>query len=213
MKPLFLDDLHVFARTSAKMTKALAVIAAHLHQTYALQPWTRHADVSKESCILASLTVRDFLHKVGFKDAEVRPVSCYMQAQENRELLHSLCIGHPSDTPKEGRWIGHMVVVVPSEDILIDTTLYPTKRPQWNHLPGMICANYDTNARDTFHGKKPIGGLSYGGGTEDEYTFDLMWLDAPANQDWRGGGDAKEKWRRRDVVKAMVNAFGKWRDK
>jgi len=71
---MMLGDLVVVEPGSAKFTKALAAIASALHPAFdALLPVPGK---SKESCVLCSVTVRDFLWRVGFKDARV--TTCYL---------------------------------------------------------------------------------------------------------------------------------------
>jgi hypothetical protein len=80
--------------------------------------------VSKRSCILVSLAIREFLEAIGIA-AEVRPVATLIRAYEGERQLHSLGIGQPLDPspapPK--KWTGHMVTI--AEGWLIDATLYP----------------------------------------------------------------------------------------
>ena len=194
-----------------KLWKALAVIADTLHPAFAAQPWIAHADKSKESCVLCTLAVRDFLHKIGFADAEARSVVVVMKAWQGEKELHSLGIGVPG-TPRvdDGRWVGHLVVWLPSSKTLIDTTLYPTIRPQWKDMPPMIAVRCDEQDHCRYRGLRHVASLSM---TDDEhvgYEYGITWLDHP-RKSWRKGGDA-EPWRRAVVVAAMVEKFGEWHD-
>lgn len=207
-----LKDMKIAAQPSAKMLKALGVIADSMHTCFGLMPWIAHMDKSKESCILSSLAVRDFLFKIGFTDAEVAPCVVFVRRDKGDEVVHTLGIGHPEDrTDDPGRWRGHMVVKVPSQDILIDTTLYQAKRPQhWPDFPGMI-------ASELVHSEGQMFGLdvmSYhviGNDALGDDMTAIIWLDDPKNKRWKAGPDAI-KHRRDDVVALLVKRFGVWND-
>jgi hypothetical protein len=192
-----------------KLVKALAVIADKLHPTFARQPWIEHAAKSKESCVLSSLAVRDFLVGIGFIAAQVRPVATVMRAMRGDEQLHSLGVGIPGaldHTPRH--WNGHMVVQV--EGYLIDSTLYRMARPQWPGLAGMMTLPLEAPSDPSYraYGLRPISGL--GLVYEPDTFFELMYLDNGANTSWQRGGDACERWRREAAVAAMVERFGQW---
>jgi hypothetical protein len=207
-----LGDLMMVGVPPGKLIKALVVIADTLHQEYSRQPWIAHPDTSKDSCVLCALTVRDFLRKIGFEDARAIPVCVAMQATKNGELLHSLGIGHPEGARKEkGRWPGHLVVTVPSAGYLIDSVLYGARRRQWPHLPGMMAVPLQPGAISRVFGLEPLAGIQ-SDAASDSYEFTLVWLDNPDNMAWRQGKDAREKWRRKPVVKAMLDKFGVWHD-
>ena len=195
-----------------KLWKALAVIADTLHPTFARQPWIAHPDKSKESCILCSLAVRDFLHTIGFNDAVCRSVVVVMKAWQGDKELHSLGIGVPGTPREDGRWVGHLVVWLPSLKTLIDTTLYPTIRPQWKDLPPMIAARCDEPMDDCrYGGLKAVAALSMTDDEREGYEFGITWLDNPRNAPPCKGNDA-EPWRRAVVIEAMRAKFGEWRD-
>jgi hypothetical protein len=137
------------------LPKAITVVSEHMHLLFAVEPWIAHADKSKECCILCSLTVRDFLHGIGFTDAVARPVSTYIDAQHNGKRLSRLIIGHPKDDHpvKTMRWQGHMVCVVPSHGMLIDTTLHQAQRPAWPELPGIVAVPLMTSVTSRADGR------------------------------------------------------------
>lgn len=217
---MMLGDLEVVGGTPpAKLAKALAVVATELHQTFAVQPFMAHPDKSKESCVLSSLAVRDFLWKVGFKRAEVAPVYIVVRAlREDGTEIHSVGCGDHNVFPIQTRhhghvtdtathWSGHMVVLV--NGWLIDPTVYQAKRQQWPELAGMMAAPLfddpfahggDLPLLSGFQAKQP----------HDGSTLLLSWWHQPHNTRWRGGGDC-EKDRRAPVVKAMAKQFGEWR--
>lgn len=206
-----LADMTVLGDMPPKLWKALAVIADTLHPEFARQPWIAHADKSKESCVLCSLAVADFLSDIGF-DARVRPVVTVLKAWNGEVELHSAGIGVPGTPRVEDRWVGHLIVWLEASKTLIDTTLYPVIRPAWKELPPMIAAQcIDGGGKDRPFGLKPIAALSM---TDDDvpgYEFGIMYLDNPRNTSWRKGGDA-EAWRRAVVVAAMRTKFGEWQD-
>src|SRR5262252_7800728 len=127
-----LGDMMVVGNPPAKLWKALAVIADALHPSFELEPRIAPG-ISKSSCVICALTVRDFLRAIGFDMARVAPVCAVMWASENGKQLHSLGIGHPDDDSAfADRWSGHLVVVIGA--FLIDATLYGAQRPQWPDL-------------------------------------------------------------------------------
>ena len=205
------DDMIAHDKTPPKLLKALAVIADTMHQEFAIEPWIASPDKSKQSCILCSLTVRDFLHEIGFGDAVVRPCCFYIDAHRGKKQLHSLAIGHPEDRPKEEwRWIGHMACVVPSAQTLIDTTLFQAKREAWPELPGMAAVYYAPGVFQTekYHGLSGIAGMLR---EEGDYWCRAVWFDKPSN-DWRQAGDAKDTSRRKRIIALMAERFQPWRD-
>ena len=212
-------DMVIFEEpSSAKFIKALQVIANVLHPAFeSLLPTPGK---SKESCVLCSLTVRDFLHRIGFKGARVTTVYLALVAHdaEGNEVHSAGCGDHlagrvptmPGVKPARetpGYWNGHMVVEVPSVGYLIDTTLAPMWRKQWPKLPGMM-------AVPTFTDGLPAYGMERMSGIESDQgngnTLQMIWLREP-NEGWRSGGDATNKELRRPVVLALRSAFGKLR--
>lgn len=203
-----LGDMQVLGQPPAQFLKALAVIADALHASFDAQPWLSSLGKTKGSCVLSSLAVRDFLFAIGFKDVEVRPVFVTMRALKGEEVVHSLGIGEPKRGDAKalpGRWVGHMVVVVPSVGYLVDTTLYPAQRPQWPGLPGMMAAPlFRFDEGEELFGMKLIAGVR----TETpDGAFDALWLDQPWNKAWKKGPDAS-RWRREAVVAALKEKFG-----
>lgn len=197
-----------------KLLKALAVIADTLHAEFARVPNIEHPDKSKESCVLSSLAVRDFLRAVGFVNAGVRPVAVVMRAFTGDTPLHSLGIGLPG-TPRDDdrRWCGHLVAWVPGSRVLIDTTLYQAIRPQWPDCPRMLAL-----ACQDDEDKQPVPGfdlpmltaISLTDSEQSGYAFEACYLDDRRNTSWRQGPDARNRDLRRPVIKAMRSKFGVW---
>jgi hypothetical protein len=218
IEQFWLGDMLVVENPPAKLTKALAVIAAYLHETWGATPMIAHVDKSKESCILASETVRRFLYRIGFKSAQIVPVCCAMRAERDGVELWSLGVGNPvhSDWPDPAprdtpAWDGHMVVVV--DGWLIDTTLYPSRRPAWEGSPQMIAVPllspgtvadkvWDHDVLTGFTGTDQVTG--------NEYT--CVWLDQHERTDYRDAPDFIRKHERERVVDVLVAHFGKWED-
>jgi hypothetical protein len=215
-----LGDMMVVGQPDAKLVKALAVIADGLHQFYAMALWMK-PNHSKVSCILSSLTVRDFLFKIGITDAEVAPVMFAIQANQGETCLHTLGIGDPdwrearaeaAKGKEAGGWKGHLVVKLPRHGYLIDTTLYQAKRKHWSDLPGMLAVPivpYEEGGM--FYGLPPLTGMII---DDDEAgtTLQILWLDQRRNKFWRAAPDGKDKRRRQAVIGALVEKFGTWKD-
>lgn len=205
-----LGDLHVMQPyPPAKLIKALAVIADMLHPAFDMRPDIKPF-YSRHGCVLSSLTVRDFLVRIGF-NAIVRPVATVIWAERDGKQLHSLAIGAPHDKRDiKDSWKGHMVVTVgtPAGEFLIDTTLYPVRRPQWRDLPGMMALPLSAERRRSpiWWRLEVIASANYG----DDVL--IGWFDNPRNRSWQYGGDGRDPFRRAPVVAALVERFGAWND-
>lgn len=205
IKPLQLGDMTIVPEKELpplKLIKAAAVIAIDLHPTFAAANWLIHPEKSKTSCILASLTVRDFLWRLGFLTARVRPVMFYIEAWQHQKSLHSLGIGAPN-LPADGEgWDGHMIVEV--NGWLIDTTLYQVNRPQWDWLPGQLMLPMGPKRIDVTWNLPLLVG--YEVMDENDYKCVIAWLDRSDNKGWEGAPDT-EKERRKPVVQALTERF------
>ena len=196
---------------SMMLPKAITVVSEHMHSLFAVEPWIVRADKSKESCILCSLTVRDFLHEIGFTDATVRSVATYVDAQHNGERLSRLIIGHPEDDRpvKTTRWRGYMVCVVPSHNMLIDTTLYQAQRPAWPELPGTVAVpliDFSDRPRRwpfVWCGLQAISAVVM---QREDHFARVIWFDRPMNS-WRHEADARNTSRRSNVVRQLVRLY------
>lgn len=202
-------DLLVIGEPGADLLRAFQVIGATLHQAY-----DRHPRIvtgkSRRSCVLCALTVRDFLMRIGFDDAQARPVGTYMAAFEGRKMLHSLAIGLDGGGPAvPGHWSGHLVAT--ARGWLIDTTLYPAQRPQWSDLPGMIALPLNPIAEDRrLFGKRSLAQFEIAERLDAlglSEVFQAAWLDDPDNIRWRRGPDARDSARRSPVLRAMLDAW------
>jgi hypothetical protein len=207
-----LGDMAVLlAPPPAMLAKALAVIADTLHPAFAREKRFRPG-ASFESCVLCSLTVRDFLRRIGFRDAAVRPVGVIMLATEGGRLVHSLGIGMPpeaggDDRQEAGHWNGHLVAT--AQGWLIDTTLYPAIRPAWADAAPMMAAPMEggPGLRKRLYDLPCLVGAAF---NEDDREFCIAWLDNPDNRRWQQGPDGRDRQRRLPVVRALIERFGVW---
>jgi hypothetical protein len=202
-KQLDLPQLTIFGTPDDRFVAAMKVVSSHLHQLY--RPI--FGEISKNSCVLASLTVRDFLFRAGFRDVELRPVRVLMRATRDDKELNSVGVGFShGGNSATGRWEGHMAVYSPSLDMLIDTTLFQAQRDQWKFLPGMIAVPLrPAVGQQKIFDLDPITGLNIDI-PEDNYSFESVWLDDPKNHSWKDAPD-RSKRRREGVVNAMLDAF------
>lgn len=207
-----LADLHVHGAPPPSLGAALFVIATEMHERFA-EVASFKENISLKSCILCSLTVRDFMIRIGFKDAEVRPCCFVIRADtlDGKEQLHSLAIGQPDfkmgKDRSKGGWWGHMVCVLPAAGWLIDTTLFQAKRVYWKELPGMFAAPLDPGERPVsvqdidHHSLAAFRAVSGAG-----HVLRLQWLDQPENRYWKNGPDTAP-YRRRPIVNQMVETY------
>lgn len=204
-----LRDLLIAAPVQPHMLVALHVIDKLLHPEFdkIVSPGK-----SKESCVLCSLAVRDFLWQAGWHDATCTSVYMMIVANDPKgKEIWSLGVGDHTDIPTLGpkpvdtaeRWSGHMVVEVPSVGLIIDTTLFPAKRQYWPHLPGMVACPVDNNGPVSY-GLKPAAGLA---SDDAKGSVRVVWL-RQANKRWQGSPDAVRA-RRLPVVKSMLAAMRK----
>src|SRR5262245_28499054 len=102
-------DMYVVGSPPPKLMKALAVIADNLHPEFLRLPNIK-AGISRESCVMCSLTVQEFMNRIGYRAACVASVACVMRATRGEAELHSLGMGAPQDQRQntDKRWIGHM---------------------------------------------------------------------------------------------------------
>lgn len=157
--------------------------------------------------MLSSLTVRDFLFHAGFRDAEALPVKALMRAEQDAKQLHVVGVGFSSATSdQKDRWAGHMAVVVPSLNYLIDTTLFSAKRPQWDFLPGMLAVPIAQDDEEKRHfDLKAITGFRVSVPDKD-YEFRIVWLDDRQNTLWKRTPDTSKR-RRERVVSRMLDVL------
>jgi hypothetical protein len=212
MPHLRLGDMLVVGDFKPKMFKALAVIADRLHPAYDALPDRKKAGNSKESCLFSSLSVRDFLVGIGYKDATVRTCMVYMYAERDGKELWSLGIGVPGDPDRPDKFNGHAVVVVPSAGILIDVTLYQAIREQWRGaVTGMMAVEHDPNNPYKTRELKQLGGMTFRA-IDEPVTFEIVWGDRP-DINWRRQPDMTDPQslqRRRKVAKALRDTFGEF---
>ena len=210
------ENMQVQGDPPMKLVKALAVITEYLHD-YCDRSGFYTPGKSKESCILCTAIVRDFLYRIGFRDADLRPVVVLVAGHKDGVEVHTLGIGDARLEPGENviwngsqnRWNGHAVVV--TSGYLIDTTLYQAQREdKWPGLPGMTCTPLNTVDKDLMWGLPILGGCM--GLAENGVETGVVWLDQPGNTGWSTSPDYLRKHERRRISEALVKAFGKWTD-
>lgn len=213
-----------------KLVKAAAALA-FMHELFDELVPLKYPGRSKDSCILSALTARDFLQRIGYRDARCEPVYVMVRAFRDEVDVWSVGVGDhaavhqylaPGSPPPKsdfarhgptGRgWDGHLVVEVPSAKVFIDPTLCQCQRPVWPSLPGMVMAATDdqAEAQEVFPRMLSMGMLA---GTEDDGTRVIAaWIRQPWNNSWKQAPDAVNKANRRPVVAELHRRFGKWRE-
>jgi hypothetical protein len=155
---------------------------------------------------LASLTARDFLRRIGFPNARVKSVRLLLRAYEGTQEVYSMGVGYPVASVPPGTWDGHLVVTLPDEGFLIDTTLYEMLRPQWRDRLKPMMAVPLCPVNEVKDGRKRLA-LALG---PDEHLFFADWFAAPENKGWRNKADQYQRhWRNLAVAKltAFYNSF------
>jgi hypothetical protein len=210
---MMLGDLEVIGEWPAKMVKALAVIACHAHQAYdacsGFPPGASH-----DKCLFMSLAVRDFLVTIGYRDATVRGCALYVFADDKEgNQLWSVGVGLPDQLPIEGKFNGHAVVWVPSINLLIDTTVYQAHRPKYfGAMPGMIAVAPSEPQHGGIRSLYRLPVICSVASSEPDREVCVTWLDRP-ELPWRKSEDFRVRNARRiAVTRALVAAFGEWRD-
>ena len=193
------------AALPGRLLAALGIIGTEFHPAFDRQPWLREPGYSKQSCLLTSLTVRDFLREIGFADANVRSVAAVMRAEHERP--RGAFARHRrarfGQVPGAGRFAGHIVAVVPERaapdrhDALSGDPAAMARRAH-RHDGGAlrraairrahvracaVCRRNDRRRRGRF-------------------AMTIVWLDRRDNKVWRKGGD-NEEWRRVAVLAAL----------
>lgn len=205
-----LGDMTVVGRWPGKAMKALATVSLALHPAYdavsGLAPGAGH-----DKCLFMSLAVRDFLVQIGFKDATVKGCFLYISADDLAgKQIWSVGLGAPGQEPIADKFNGHAAVIVPSLDLLIDTTVYQAIRSQWcDTVSGMVAIRYHAPSKLVIHGCPSIAGAELK--LPDRIVM-MHWLDRPDIY-WKRALDFRQKNdRRRAVTRTLVEAFGTWSD-
>ena len=95
---------------------------------------------SHGSCIVSSLAASDFLRSLGFA-AETKSVVLSQSDIVNGQVRQVLVGGRAlvgSSKPVAGGWDGHLVVVMPREQILIDPTIWQIRREWCAWIPNTL---------------------------------------------------------------------------
>lgn len=196
------DDLE------AKAWRALAAISLRLHESYDEVSGTAKG-ASKDKCLFTSLAIRDFLVAIGYRDATVRGCALYIYANDKEDQqIWSVGIGVPGEADIEGKFNGHAVCVIPSLNLLIDTTLYQAHRPQYfGDMPGMIAAQYYEPQHAGLMKLYRLPIFANAVARDDVRELNVVWLDRP-DLPWKKSEDFRIRNNRRiAVTKAMLNAY------
>lgn len=186
-------------RPPLDLMKALAVISAYLHPTFDAY---YEDGVSKESCILVSEVLRDFLYRIGFKDVEVRSVLFWIERRTDDKATHQLIIGKPGEPDRNGKWNGHMVAVLPKTGWLIDCTLFQAaQRGNWQFLPGMVATPIHDLGK-TPDDRKIVTAFIWRNGADEVQG---SWIDTSENNRWRTAPDIAKGGLRERHRKAVAD--------
>ena len=191
----------------AKAWKALAAIALRLHDSYD-EVSGFPAGASKDKCLFTSLAIRDFLVQIGYRDATVRGCALYVYADDRQgNQIWSVGIGVPDQAPIEGKFNGHAVVVIPSLNLLIDSTVYQAQRKHFGDLNGMIAVPYYEPQHGGIQKLYGLKIFSHVTAQLDDRDVNVVWLDRP-ELNWKKSEDFRIRNNRRIAcTKAMLNAF------
>lgn len=205
-----LGDMAVVGEWPGKAMKAMAAIAMHAHQAYDAGSGFRPG-TSRDKCLFMSLAIRDFLVTIGYRDATVRGCALYIRADDKDDKeIWSIGIGVPGQPDEPDKFNGHAVVTVPSLGLMIDPTTYQAMRGHWREaVTGLMAFPFEAPKPATFYGLHPFAG----GAVElDDRKVLICWLDRP-DLPWKKSDDFRVRNARRiAVTKALVEAFGEWRD-
>lgn len=170
-----IEGMGVIGSPPHRLVGALAVIAKHLHAetNKAMAGHLRgRTDYAQSACILSSIVARDFLCRSGFPDAEVTSVNTIL-AQGGQGTR----IGAATRQPyRSGIWNGHLVVSLPTERCLIDTTLF-ARMPQWTAQIGMFAVPWAAPDAPPQWGLPVRATLSARHGGDDPLL--IWWLATP----------------------------------
>lgn len=205
-----LEDIAIIGTPPRALGAAFSVIA-DIHEAFADHAPGLIPGISKRSCVMASLTVRDFLRMAGF-EAEVRPCMFMAEAWDiHGEVTHTLGVGTPDW--REGKikrrrmsevdgWHGHLVCI--TGEWLVDTTLFQARRPTWPNLPGMFAMPINPSPK-VYRGMDALATLHATETNGD--SLRVTWLDQRRNRYWQTVPDAAFA-RRAPVVRQMLARLG-----
>jgi hypothetical protein len=159
------------------------------------------------TCIISALTVRDFLHSVGF-EAECRPVVLSSSVVEaGGQVREVLCGGRALVGPEYGKqtgpvgWDGHLVVVLPEERLLVDPSFGQFRRPWCEWLPDVAVVRMVDGP--------VVNGLPVIAGYRNERErYHAVWALNQANRKWIDAPAARKSIRA-PIVKSLKREFKK----
>lgn len=191
------SDLVVFGDPSSVLLSALKIIGNDMHTLLSKHKDPKDQITSKERCVLASLTCRDFLLELGI-EAEVSPCSLRISAiDKSGKPFRHLFLGDPESPDAKDPLPGHMVVL--ADGFLVDTTIYQAIRPEWKMVPPMIAIPIQRLPTEV-DGMSPLASFS---GEEEGNNIFAVWLDRP-ELDWEDAPDAAASLREA-VVQELIS--------
>lgn len=165
-------------------------------------------------CILASLSIREVLRRLGFK-AEVRSVALELTASayESNVGLHTLGVGMGKliGEPYIGKnWDGHLIVTV--ENYLIDPTFYNCRRKVWDWIDNVAVVPRckDKQTLQVRHTRLPVlATIEEKIPDIENYQFKAVWAANSSNTGWRGSPDFRIPMRRQGFAEEILAEFAK----
>jgi hypothetical protein len=178
----------------------------------------RGVKFSGNHCILASMTVRDFLRQIGFK-AEVKSVELAIEATafESNMPLYTLGVGCNKlwNQPYTGKdWDGHLVVATPG--YIIDMTYYQMRRLAWQWIEdvAIVPRNDKLASVQMDNGQTlPVIAQIEEEVEEHNYKYTAKWLSYSNNKGWLTAPDYKIVSKRRGLTEELIETWKKKKPK
>lgn len=157
------------------------------------------------SCVLSSVICRDFFRRIGFGDAKSRSVIFEARCYREGVLVRRAVAGHPDEAHRyvqtEGRWFGHMCVLIPSLGVLVDMALLPMIRPEWSSaVQRGVVLSLAKQPASSGHADF-LAGIS--GPQADGSTIAVGWSSSN-DTGWRGAPDLRRRRLLNEAVEYLV---------
>lgn len=168
----------------------------------------KHVKFEGNICILASLTIRDVLRRLGFA-ADVKSVALQVRAWLDDIPLHTLGVGLNAlwDEPYRGKdWDGHLIVTLPG--FIVDPTFYCMRRDSWNWTPDVAIVskkNAKGNGIEATRRILPAIAAWHREMPNPHYRFEAVWA-ATGNKGWLKAPDTKPE-RRHDLTEEILTGI------
>lgn len=192
---------------------ALMVDLALLFEHF-MPAFSRKWNVSAGACIASACVVSDTLRRLGYK-SEPLPVTFIA---ENRRLTRQspkrtsmLVIGDPEDVYVPGRFRGHVVSMVESDDktFIVDASLGQAQRDYLPGLPDFLAVPFRPTAGAAYKGLRNVLLAGFVDRQED-ITVAYHLLATPDRNEWRVAPDADPK-KRKVIVTKLADKIRKGR--